>query len=133
MTTKTRTNKLIIGKLNLEFKTVHAMVVIYCKKHHLQNKGLCPTCKTFLDYAHEKLDRCPYGEAKPTCNKCPIHCYKKTEREQARTIMRYAGPRMLLKHPILALKHMKAVKAPVPETIPIKMSNRHIRKQQTEQ
>ena len=123
-------NKLQTKKLKLEFKTIKAMVSIYCKKKHLQDTGICSTCQTLIDYAHEKLDRCPYGELKPACNKCPIHCYKKNEREQVRTIMRYAGPRMLLKHPILALKHIKEVKSPVPETIPIKRSNRHLRKSQ---
>ena len=124
-------NKLLTKKLKIELKTIQAMVSIYCKKHHSDCDGLCPQCQTFIDYAHEKLDRCPYGESKPACNKCPIHCYKKTEREQARTIMRYAGPRMLLKHPILTINHIKSVKTPIPESIPIKMSNRHLRKQQS--
>ena len=48
----------------------------------------------------------PYGEGKPTCAKCPIHCYKRVQREQAREIMRYAGPRMTYRHPWLALTHL---------------------------
>jgi len=79
-------------------------------------------------YANEKLDRCPYGQNKPTCNRCPIHCYKPQQREQARHIMRYAGPRMLLKHPILAIKHLCAENRPVPAQVPKQSSHRHQRK-----
>ena len=106
------------------------MVHIYCKAHHLgkDQQAPCAQCAEFILYANEKLDRCPYGQNKPTCNKCPIHCYKKEQREQARRIMRYAGPRMLLKHPILAIKHLLAERRPVPSTIADKASNRHSRK-----
>ena len=120
----------LIGKLEVEFTTIKAMTAIYCKAHHIRinNEKHCQTCCEFLDYANEKLDRCPYGIIKPTCNKCPIHCYKKDIREQARIIMRYAGPRMLFKHPILTIKHFIAENAPVPDTVPLKKSNRHLRK-----
>jgi len=117
--------------LGLEFKTIKAMVKIYCQAFHpsLENdNAICECCNAFLIYANEKLDRCPYGQHKPTCNRCPIHCYKSEQREQARTIMRYAGPRMLLKHPILAFKHLRAEKRPVTTEIPDKASNRHQRK-----
>ena len=118
------------AKLGLEFNTINAMVKIYCKAHHVSadQKPPCAQCVEFLLYANEKLDRCPYGQNKPTCNKCPIHCYKKNRRQQARDIMSYAGPRMLFKHPILAIKHLLAEKRPVPLTIGNKASNRHSRK-----
>ncbi|WP_022939807.1 nitrous oxide-stimulated promoter family protein [Psychromonas hadalis] len=113
--------------LGLEFKTIKAMVKIYCKTFH-KKQGECAECTAFLEYANEKLDRCPYGQSKPTCNKCPIHCYKPMQREQARTIMRYAGPRMLIHHPILAIKHLHAEKRAVPSEVPMQQSNRHLRK-----
>lgn len=115
-------------KLNTEFKTIKAMVNIYCKKHHEQKNGLCSECGEFVEYALKKLDRCPYGETKPNCNKCPIHCYKQLMREQAHTIMRYAGPRMLFKHPILAIKHLLVERAHIPKIIPMQISNRHLNK-----
>jgi len=80
------------------------MVGIYCTAHH-QHGSLCTECSTFLDYAEVRLDKCPYGEEKPTCANCPVHCYKTQYREQARQIMRYAGPRMLLRHPFLTIAH----------------------------
>lgn len=112
--------------LGLEFKTIHAMVTIYCNAFHQKNQ-LCSECQAFLSYANDKLDRCPYGQNKPTCNRCPIHCYKPEQRALAKKIMRYAGPRMILKHPILALRHLRAEKKTPPTEIPIKASNRHLR------
>ncbi|HNR32353.1 MAG TPA: nitrous oxide-stimulated promoter family protein, partial [Candidatus Hydrogenedentes bacterium] len=35
----------------------------------------------------------------------PIHCYKPVMREQTRAVMRYAGPRMLFRHPWLTVMH----------------------------
>lgn len=97
---------ILLGKLATEFKTVKAMVETYCKDHHDRKDELCPECRDLLNYAEVRLDRCPYGEDKPTCNKCPIHCYKPEPKEQMRIVMRYSGPRMLLKHPILAIRHL---------------------------
>lgn len=118
------------GRLGSEYKTIKAMVNIYCRAHHQHsaNSVPCAQCLEFLAYANEKLDRCPYGEKKPTCNRCPIHCYKQEQRQHAKQIMRYAGPRMLLYHPVLAIRHLLAEKRPVPLSIPSKASNRHRRK-----
>lgn len=119
------------AQLGTEFKTIKAMVTIYCRAHHHSStKPLpCDECTEFLAYANEKLDRCPYGQNKPTCNRCPIHCYKKEPRQLAKKIMRYAGPRMLFHHPILGIKHLLAEKRPLPATVPSKASNRHRRKE----
>lgn len=99
------------GALRIEMKTVTAMVEIYCRAHHhadgsLCQHSLCQQCNDLVDYARMRLDRCPYGESKPTCNKCPIHCYKQEQKEQMRLVMRYSGPRMLLSHPLLAIRHL---------------------------
>lgn len=93
-------------RLAREFLTMSKMVGIYCQDHHGGADGaLCQDCGEFLDYAGARLDKCPYGGDKPTCANCPIHCYKAEQRELARVIMRYAGPRMLLRHPWLAITH----------------------------
>ena len=82
------------------------MIGVYCTAHH-DGTGdiLCSACQEFLDYAETRLQKCPYGEEKPTCANCPIHCYKAARRVQAAKIMRFAGPRMLLRHPLLAIAH----------------------------
>ena len=91
--------------LDREFRTMTKMVDIYCAAHHGTDKDPCDKCMAFLDYAEVRLEKCPYGEDKPTCANCPVHCYKTDYREQARQIMKYAGPRMLLRHPILTIAH----------------------------
>jgi hypothetical protein len=63
-------------------------------------------CKKLADYADHRLGKCPYGDAKPTCVNCPIHCYAAEERARMKEVMRFAGPRMILRHPILAIRHV---------------------------
>jgi len=88
-------------------RTMQCMVEIYCADHHVAGGGMpCPDCGRFLDYAGRRLEKCPYGAGKPVCARCPIHCYKRRQRDQARAIMRYAGPRMALRHPWLSLTHL---------------------------
>jgi len=82
------------------------MLEIYCKDHHRARTGLCPECAWLASYADRRIDRCPYGTDKPTCANCPIHCYRTEPREKMREVMRYAGPRMLTRHPVLALLHL---------------------------
>ena len=37
---------------------------------------------------------------------CRVHCYNREMREQIRRVMRFSGPRMLLHHPVMALRHV---------------------------
>ncbi|MBQ5655109.1 MAG: nitrous oxide-stimulated promoter family protein, partial [Bacteroidaceae bacterium] len=103
-------------KIETEKRTVAAMIALYCRgKGHgvysdvsasktLSSKRttsssspfLCPECSELLHYAHQRLERCRFGEEKPSCTRCPVHCYRKDMRERIRQIMRYSGPRMLL-------------------------------------
>ena len=93
-------------RLARERLTMSKMVGIYCAAHHDgDGDSLCEECREFLDYAEVRLRKCPYGNQKPTCANCPVHCYKPARKDQAREIMRYAGPRMLLRHPLLAIAH----------------------------
>jgi hypothetical protein len=95
------------GRLGREHQTMRHMVSLYCRAHHASDgSGPCPRCTEFLEYAACRLEKCPYGEDKPTCAKCPIHCYKKAPREFAKVVMRYSGPRMMTRHPWLALLHL---------------------------
>jgi hypothetical protein len=93
-------------RLTRERRTVQAMVRIACRGQHATQKGLCEECEDLLAYALDRLDKCPFQENKPTCAKCPIHCYRPQMRDKIRAVMRYAGPRMLFRHPILAVQHL---------------------------
>ena len=93
-------------RLARELLTMQKMVGMYCgAQHGSDHDGYCESCREFLDYAELRLQKCPYGDDKPTCANCPIHCYKPRRKEQASAIMRFAGPRMLLRHPFLAIAH----------------------------
>lgn len=90
-----------------ERKTITLMIGMFCKdKHGAKNGALCQECRAVNAYAMERIDKCPFTPEKPTCVKCPVHCYSPAKREQVRQIMRYSGPRMLKNHPILAVLHL---------------------------
>ena len=93
-------------RLQREARTVAAMIRRYCRDRHHTTDGLCPECAELLAYARRRLARCPFQERKTTCGKCPVHCYAPAMRERIREVMRYAGPRMLLSHPLMALRHL---------------------------
>jgi hypothetical protein len=114
-------------RLAREEKTIAAMIALYCRDHHAAapdgvagldgaagldgtagqaGGGLCPECAELLDYARLRLEKCRYGAEKPTCANCETHCYKPAMREQVRVVMRYSGPRMLKRHPMLAVAHL---------------------------
>ena len=92
-------------RLTREKRTVRVMVECYCRAHHRAPGSFCAECQSLYDYAVCRLDRCPFGVTKTTCARCPIHCYQPAMRERISIVMRYAGPRMIFRHPILALLH----------------------------
>lgn len=97
--------------LDKEKKTIAAMIRIFCRDHHeTAGKSLCPDCTDLLKYAEKRLDKCPFGENKGACSKCEIHCYKPDMRKYVTQVMRYSGPRMLKKHPLLAVDHLLKLK-----------------------
>ena len=68
--------------------------------------GLCGECSELLEYSLARLEHCKFGNAKTKCHKCPVHCYRPDMREKIRTVMRFSGPRMLLYHPLEALRYL---------------------------
>jgi hypothetical protein len=90
-----------------ERKTVEAMIRLYCHDHHgTRAEALCADCQALTAYAGERLAKCPFQENKTVCAKCRVHCYKAQMRERIREVMRYAGPRMLRRHPVMAVQHL---------------------------
>ena len=68
--------------------------------------GLCGDFRELLEYSLARLEHCKFGNAKTKCHKCPVHCYRPDMREKIRTVMRFSGPRMLLYHPLEALRYL---------------------------
>ncbi len=93
------------ARLERERHTIQTMIALYCHRQHHTRAGLCAECAALSDYAMQRIDKCPFQDDKPTCAKCPIHCYKPDMRARVRAVMRYSGPRMMLYHPVLTFQH----------------------------
>jgi hypothetical protein len=97
---------MIMNRIEREKKTVQKMIRLYCHKHHQGSNGLCSACSMLEKYATDRTNKCKFGKNKPVCSNCPVHCYKPEKRNEIKTVMRYAGPRMIYKHPVLAVLHI---------------------------
>ncbi|OFZ96563.1 MAG: hypothetical protein A3H35_20120 [Betaproteobacteria bacterium RIFCSPLOWO2_02_FULL_62_17] len=107
-----------------ELKTIAAMVRLYCRGHgHQGGSPLCPDCAALYEYATRRLERCVFGDAKPTCTNCLVHCYSADMREQVRMVMKWAGPRMAWRHPLLSFFHLLDERRPAP-MLPAKPAKR---------
>lgn len=93
-----------MNRIEREKRTVSRMITIYCHNHH-HNDRMCEECRALEEYAHQRLSHCKFGERKTSCKQCTVHCYKPEMRRAIAKVMRYSGPRMLLYHPLAALRH----------------------------
>lgn len=84
-----------------ELQLVQVMIRLYYKKH----EAVDISEERMLAYVEKRLLFCRFGEQKTTCQRCPVHCYQPRYRQQMKQIMRYAGPRMLVRHPLVTIKH----------------------------
>ncbi len=87
-------------RIEREKQTIGRMIGLYQRR--------CPEARDDAEhyqalnaYADKRLDKCVFGDNKPACKQCPVHCYQPAKREEMKQIMRWAGPRMLWRHPIL--------------------------------
>ena len=102
----------------LEIKTVSQMIALYCAGAHADEprsatarcgEPVCPACAELDAYAAKRTERCRKMHAKTSCEQCENHCYAPEMRERIRAVMRYAGPRMLSKHPVAAIRHLLGI------------------------
>lgn len=82
------------------------MIRIYCAGVHQSGKEMCGDCMQLIKYAEQRTGKCRFGNDKPVCVNCPVHCYKPEMREKIREVMRFSGPRMIYHHPYLAWMHI---------------------------
>lgn len=93
-------------KREQEKRIVCEMIALYCRSRHGTKGELCPECSKLRDYAVLRSDKCPFMETKTFCSNCRVHCYKPVMREKIQEVMRFSGPRMLLRHPVMAVRHV---------------------------
>lgn len=94
-----------------EKEVIRKMITIYCRRKHVLEGAtppgkLCRDCSVLLQYAYQRLERCPKGEHKNSCRKCEIHCYSPVMKMKIRDVMRYVGPRMIYISPVVAVRHL---------------------------
>lgn len=91
-------------KIEKEREICFLMIDLYCTKRHKHQP--CPLCQELKAYVSQRLASCPYGDLKEFCSSCTTHCYQTDMQEQICTVMRFSGPRMLLHHPVVAVRHL---------------------------
>ena len=74
-------------RVSREKSVVRQMVSLYCR-HKLGCKNMPDEYRELADYACLRLDRCRFGNGKPSCKRCPVHCYSPERREMIRRVMR---------------------------------------------
>ncbi len=110
-------------KKNKEYEMLEYMVKLYSRKK-LKQKELGAECIELLEYAKFRREKCFHGENKPYCSCCTIRCYKRDMKEFMAKVMRFSGPRMIFRHPILAFDHLF-------KTIAFKKQQKKLKKQQS--
>ena len=93
-----------MNRIEREKQTVQKMIELYCR-HRLKQNTIPEEYQQLIVYAHTRLGHCRFGEDKPVCKKCPIHCYAPKERQQIREVMRWVGPRMMVFAPETTIIH----------------------------
>ncbi|WP_342635834.1 nitrous oxide-stimulated promoter family protein [Enorma phocaeensis] len=98
-----------------ERRVISQMIALYCRKQHrgeprdasaFCGEPVCADCAELDAFAVRRTERCPHMATKTSCNKCSTHCYPPAMQERIRAVMRFAGPRMLLHHPVAAVRHI---------------------------
>ena len=74
-------------RISREKETIAKMIALYAKQ--------CPQAsqeaghyQALNAYADKRLDKCVFGEEKPACKQCPVHCYQPARREEMKQIIR---------------------------------------------
>lgn len=104
-----RKNQEVKNNIPKEKENIRKTFGVYCNKHHEKKSNkLCPRCTALLATVFTKIDRCPYGITKPICDRCDTPCFGDKATRDFLTIMRGAGSGMLLRHPIMTIRHKLA-------------------------
>ena len=90
-------------------RTLEAIGRIYCRAHHTGSKdaaGLCAQCRETVDATLARTQACPFGH-EGNCQDCAVHCQRGEAQRRIREIMRYAAPRMALRHPLMTAGYVR--------------------------
>lgn len=96
----------LFKRIEREKRTVGIMVKMYCNHNHDKIGSICSDCNELIEFASKRINLCVFQEDKPVCSECQVHCYRRDKREKIKTVMRFAGPRMIFCHPIIGIRHL---------------------------
>ena len=87
------------SKVEKDLKVLEKFIQVYCEtKHSTRGKPdpreLCEECSKTLDYSIHRREVCPL-DPKPTCKKCPTHCFAPFYRQRIRQVMRFSGMHLI--------------------------------------
>jgi Nitrous oxide-stimulated promoter len=85
--------------------TIQMMIELYCRNNHRNTIYLCDDCSKLLSNATTLINNCPYSP-KPACGACKNNCFSVEHKKRMKQVMKYSGPKMLFRHPILTIKHI---------------------------
>lgn len=91
-------------KIYKESEVVNLMIDLYYKNK--VNKDKVEEKEDLKKYCEFRLSKCPFKDNKPFCSNCKIHCYDNIHQDLIKKVMRYSGPRMMIYHPIVGIKHI---------------------------
>ncbi len=94
-----------MSKIERDKATIRLMIDIYCN-HKLTDEKEREAYACLSDYACKRLENCRYGERKPACKDCDIHCYAPEKREMMKKVMQWTGSRMLFHSPMAVFRHI---------------------------
>lgn len=66
--------------------------------------ALCPDCLAILSMVDAHTARCRHMAYKTFCHGCPTPCYRAEDRVRVTPVMKSAGLKLLLRHPVLSLR-----------------------------
>lgn len=93
------------NKTAYSIKIIRTMIQLYCRSNHKENGELCESCNELLKYSIARFELCPHSKKTP-CSLCEVNCYKPEMRSAIREVMKFSGPRMFLRHPIMSIVHI---------------------------
>lgn len=97
------------ARVQRDLRTLQAIGSIYCAAHHAgalkDDAGMCEECAAVIKYTHERASACPYNH-EGNCQDCKLKCNRGEQQQRIKAIMKYAAPRMLVKHPIMTMEYL---------------------------
>ena len=95
-----------VNKIDKDRRVLEAMGSIYCQGNHADAQkdegGMCPECRATIENTLSRAASCPYGH-----QDCKTHCQRGDAQIRIKAIMRYAAPKMMFRHPIMAFEYLR--------------------------